>query len=375
MLSLLCKVTRTGVSVFGRTTRLSVNLKVNFAATMAPVKVCVVGAGVVGLSTAVNVIESISNVDVTLIADKLSPDTTGDGAAGITGPRPFSFGDTDKAMQRKWFEESNHHFETLMKSQYADVCGVQYLSGYLLDHDPDIQKSLPWLDLMYNVQQLSEKELKKLFPDSRNALFFTMITCDCRRYLPFLMKRFEGRGGHFIQKHLGKLDELAGQYDVIVNCTGIGAHQLVNDDTLQPARGQAIRVHAPWIKHFTYTNTGPSYYVVPGVDDVYLGGTFDYGNWSKEVNEKDKQTIYETCCKMVPSLRRAKWKYDWVGLRPIRPVVRVEKEIMKIGDSHMKVVHNYGHGPKGICYSWGSAIQATQLVKEILSEQRPNARL
>lgn len=47
------------------------------------VRVAVVGAGVVGLSTAVCVAEALPLCSVTLLADRFSPDTTSDGAAGI----------------------------------------------------------------------------------------------------------------------------------------------------------------------------------------------------------------------------------------------------------------------------------------------------
>ena len=43
----------------------------------------VVGAGVIGFSTAVCIAESLSLCAVTLVADQFSPDTTSDGAAGI----------------------------------------------------------------------------------------------------------------------------------------------------------------------------------------------------------------------------------------------------------------------------------------------------
>ncbi len=50
------------------------------------VKVCVVGAGVIGLSTAVCIVEQMPDVEVTIIADRFSPDTTADGANAIWYP-------------------------------------------------------------------------------------------------------------------------------------------------------------------------------------------------------------------------------------------------------------------------------------------------
>ena len=62
------------------------------------VRVVVVGAGVIGLPTAVKVIETIPNVDVTLVSDKFSPDTTGDGAAGVW--QPYLVGSTPESLQK-----------------------------------------------------------------------------------------------------------------------------------------------------------------------------------------------------------------------------------------------------------------------------------
>lgn len=51
------------------------------------IKICVIGAGVIGLSTAVQLIEKFGkNVSVTIVTDDLSPNTTGDGSAGLWGP-------------------------------------------------------------------------------------------------------------------------------------------------------------------------------------------------------------------------------------------------------------------------------------------------
>ena len=50
---------------------------------MTSVKVVVVGAGVIGFSTAVCIAEALPSCSVTLLSEKFSPDTTSDGAAGI----------------------------------------------------------------------------------------------------------------------------------------------------------------------------------------------------------------------------------------------------------------------------------------------------
>lgn len=54
---------------------------------MNKVKVAVIGAGVVGMSTAVCIAEALPFCSVTVLAEKFSPDTTSDIAAGILLPR------------------------------------------------------------------------------------------------------------------------------------------------------------------------------------------------------------------------------------------------------------------------------------------------
>lgn len=54
--------------------------------------IAVIGAGVIGVTTAIQIQKDVSNVSVTIITAKLSPDTTGDVSAGLWGP--YLLGDT-----------------------------------------------------------------------------------------------------------------------------------------------------------------------------------------------------------------------------------------------------------------------------------------
>jgi D-amino-acid oxidase len=57
-------------------------------------RIIVIGAGVNGLSAAVKIAENFprDKYQVTLVSDKISPDTTGDISAGLWGP--YLIGDT-----------------------------------------------------------------------------------------------------------------------------------------------------------------------------------------------------------------------------------------------------------------------------------------
>lgn len=46
-----------------------------------------------------------------------------------------------------------------------------------------------------------------------------------------------------LQHKVENLQELCGQkYDVVINCSGVQAHNLVGDSSVQPVRGQVLRV-------------------------------------------------------------------------------------------------------------------------------------
>ena len=55
----------------------------------------------------------------------------------------------------------------------------------------------------------------------------------------------------------------------------------------------------------------------------------------------------------MPELRGARVVRHKVGLRPVRPAVRLER----VGD----VVHCYGHGGAGVTLSWGVADEVASL--------------
>jgi D-amino-acid oxidase len=65
----------------------------------------------------------------------------------------------------------------------------------------------------------------------------------------------------------------------------------------------------------------------------------------------------------VPELGRATVVGHRVGLRPVRPMVRLEAERVDDGT----VVHCYGHGGAGVTTSWGCADDVAALVDAAVS--------
>ncbi|XP_028251961.1 D-aspartate oxidase isoform X2 [Parambassis ranga] len=338
---------------------------------MEPVRVAVVGAGVIGFSTAVCIAEVLPSCSVTLLAERFSPDTTSDGAAGILFAAEFP--DIPLERQRRWFKDSFDHLLAIAQSEHSPEAGVFLSTGWQIFKDVPANKKPFWSDLVIGFRQMADEELKR-FPDHKFGQVFTTIKCECSSYLPWLKKRFMKAGGQVEQKRINSLQELSSSFDIIVNCSGLGSKTLVGDPHVYPVRGQVLKLEAPWLQHFTRDSDGKTY-IYPGIHSVTVGGTRQEGDWRLQVDEGDTKSILERCSALEPSLRKAKVLSKWVGLRPSRRNPRVEREAVQLNGRQVAVVHNYGHGGWGVTLAWGTALDAVGLVRQCLHERRPQAKL
>ena len=337
---------------------------------MTKLKVCVVGGGVIGLSTAVNIVDNISNVEVDIIAEKFSPNTTSDISGGWWEPHDIKDLITDKETHQL-AEITFHHIRLLSVSELASEIGAFRLSAYSLSRHK--REAPVYKDMFHEHREMTKAELAS-FPGFRHGFTFTSLVLECNKYLPWLTKRFCDRGGGVIQRRVNTIGELAETYDIAVNCTGLGASDLVNDLEVTPARGQMVRVQAPWIKHCI--NDPENFaYILPRSDHILLGGSYEKGSYETTPSLELRETILTRCRAMVPSLKYAKFERDLVGLRPCRPNIRLEAEQMFVGEKNLQVIHNYGHSGSGVTLHWGCALKATSLVQEAVQTISNQAKL
>ncbi|XP_072046265.1 D-aspartate oxidase-like [Amphiura filiformis] len=284
-------------------------------------KVCVIGAGIIGLSTAVCIIEQIPDVEVTIIADKFTPETTGDGANGVWSP--VLSGQTCIDVMKRWGSVTWDHLTGLLHSEDAAPAGVKLVLGYHL--------------------YTSQKEAWLFFQYHRHRMFHVFALAD------------------------KKVDKI---FDVVVNCSGVHAYHLVNDKEVTVIKGQMVKVRASWQKWYVSAKSknGVVTNLTPKSDHVVLGSTRDFGNWDTDVCLDVSIDIYNRCCKLVPSLKNAEIIGGWSGLRPGRTSVRLARENMMFGLHILPVVHNYGHGGSGVTLHWGCAQDATELVRQCLQD-------
>jgi len=331
---------------------------------MVAIKVGVVGAGVVGLTTAVKIQEQVPGVQVTVLAEKLSPDLTSNVAAGIFlwGPKA-----PDAATDLQWARDSWQWYDHLLSKARPWETGVTRLPTYLFSsHSKELVERRFMKELSPVYRDCTSAELNLASPTGKFQFgkYLHTVQIDTELYLKYLMELFLSAGGRLVQSKVDRLDNLEQEYQVLVNCAGLGARRLCQDTAVLPLRGQVIRVSAPWIKTALYAD---DVYVIPGQEWVTVGGTRQYNDWMTEVSPHDSARIWSRAIEAFPNLASAEILDEVVGLRPHRYVPRVELDHLHSG---VPVVHNYGHCGYGVLASPGTSQQAVGIIKTLVKESK-----
>jgi D-amino-acid oxidase len=248
---------------------------------------------------------------------------------------------------------SRHTLDVLRKLAAQPGTGVRLVAGVEASRTPTAPPD--WGDQLDGFRMCEGAELPEGFATGWR---FVAPVVDMPIYLGYLRQRFVESGGVIETRRLTTLAEAVAP--VVVNCSGIGARDLVPDPRMFPIRGQLVVVENPGVTEFFSEDTGLSpdlLHFYPQGDAVVLGGQAAPDEWSLEPDPDLARAIVTRCAAVEPRLRGARVVGHRVGLRPTRPEVRLEAERV----AGRLVIHNYGHGGTGVTLSWGCAAEATTL--------------
>ncbi|MCD2185714.1 FAD-dependent oxidoreductase [Actinomycetospora soli] len=311
-------------------------------------EVVVVGAGVVGLTTAAVLAGTGLDVEVWSADDPL--DTASARAAGVWTP----MSQAPLASSLAWAERSLQEFCGLSRVPGSGVALVEGLT--LTPHDTGGHLP-PLTRLSPDLRDARPDELPAGFPA---GLRYRLPRIDMPRYVPWLVDRLTASGGRIRRHRVESLAEPLASAPVVVNASGLGARDLGPDPAVRPVFSQYVVTDNPGLTRVVVDTTDQRRWVsiIPHPDRVHLGGVRVSGRDDDRPDRELASDVLRRCREVEPALVDARVQRVDTGLLPSRPTMRVETEQRDEG----LVVHAYGHASGGVTVSWGVAHAVAELV-------------
>ena len=302
-------------------------------------EVVVIGAGVVGLTTAVTLQEAGHRVRV-LSAER--PERTTSAAAGAVW-YPFAVGPPEAV--NRWARAARAWLLSLARD--VPEAGVDVIT--VRECADDARR--PWWAEAIEGLRLVEGPQPS---GARLAWEFEAPRAEPALHLGWLESRLERP---IEIRRVDRLDDVPG--DLVVNCTGIGARRLAGDTSLRALLGQTVLVEPgavePGKMYGDERDLSAMLYVISRRAEVVIGGCavpFD-GDVIPQPDPALRAALLERA--RAAGFRHGRVLRDAVGLRPVRPEVRVER----VG----RIIHHYGHGGAGYTLARGSAEEVVSTLR------------
>jgi len=299
----------------------------------------VVGAGVIGLTTAIRLQEA--GFAVRIVTRERPADTTSAVAAAVWYPYEVH----PRSRVVPWSQATREALTPLADDPSTGVMMTTFVE--LFDTPVDDPW---WKSAVPSFRRATGDDLKPGYVD---GYVIDVPLMEPATYLPYLEQRFTNGGG-MIGLVPGGIDDLRTlDAPLIVNCTGLGARTLCDDEAVYPIRGQVVRVTNPNLACCLDDDHGPLAltYIIPRRSDCILGGTADKGVWDDAPSDETTDAILERARTLEPRLHDATVLDVRAGLRPGRDAVRLD--VARAGGD--VIIHNYGHGGAGYTLAWGCA--------------------
>lgn len=308
---------------------------------------CVVGAGVVGLTSALSLLKLGHRVEI--VSAARGSQTCSANAGAIWGP--FLSKEDDRV-----FDWSFRTLEVLRDLAQVSGSGVSIVDGVLA---ADYETEIPdWFKLL-SQNHYYDGEMPEGYV---RCWRYSVPIIDMPEYLCWLEQEVVKAGGRLVQRKVLGFEALLEKYDYVVNCTGMGAKELCNDDQLYPAKGQLVVVENPGVQDF-FAERGDLtnlFYWMPQGEKVVIGGTAEVNFEHRDIDRYQVDRMLQKAQALEARFASSKVIDTRVGFRPCRATVRLEPD-----RSDEKLIHNYGHGGSGVSISWGCAQDLKKFVLQL----------
>jgi D-amino-acid oxidase len=248
-------------------------------------EIAVLGAGVMGLTAAAILAERAFKV--TVFAKDFPPNTTSNVAGGQWAPA---------SVQHK----DKTQFDRILTNAYnthkakGSAYGVSPRMNYATDRLPSFA-DVP-TTIVPPPTPLPHLPFAKL--NSPGFVYSTLLV-EPPIFLPKLISDLDQHKVPRRCKIFASMNDILSDplisQKIIVNCTGLGAREICNDQNVLPVKGQLAMLPAQPNLDYLFCSPG---YLFPRQDAVVVGGT-------EETHFKDDKPDINTCKKVLANVRRA----------------------------------------------------------------------
>lgn len=318
---------------------------------MQKVPVAVLGAGAVGLTTAVAAQEA--GFSVTVYTDKAYESTTSAKAAASFKPVEVAYND----LAHKMLIASWEGYSRLLTDFPSDDHGVRMHTHW---EASSVERAPPpYRDIVGSFRQVRYPDVPGGY---RYGWTYRTFFIDMSVYLDWLAARFVGQGGSlvYLDAPFPNLSRAASALSspIVYNCTGAGAGALCSDERMKPIKGQVL-ITDP-VPSMDWSISADGFYVYPRRNDTVLGGTIQMDDDSDTVDEETEWRLIEGNRRILPRLNSSAIRRKYAGVRPYREgSIRLEAEEI----DETLFIHSYGHGGAGVTLSWGAAQMGLSLLR------------
>jgi D-amino-acid oxidase len=303
------------------------------------VDITVVGAGIIGLTTALTLQEHGHRVKVVAATQGAATTSAVAGAVWF----PYRVGPKDKvalwaAATRTWLQRHAVDRES----------GIDLLTGYEITTEDDPDPRRPWWAAHIDVARVPSP-----VSGSPQAWSFSAPRAEPALFLPWITRQLKTPVEH---RQVVDLEREPG--DVVINCAGLDAREIVDDPELIGLFGQIVLCE-PGTVDRTITVTDHRdpesvFYMIPRRNELVLGGCSI--PWPRGAPVVEDPAITERILGQARALGLEVGTVRAVrtGLRPFRAEVRLERA--------GRIIHNYGHGGAGFTLCGGCAEDVATLV-------------
>jgi D-amino-acid oxidase len=339
--------------------------------------IIIIGAGVLGLSTATLLYAQNPNRRITIIASELPTDAspTPNYASPWAGAhyRPIP-GSSPQLVSEA--ELAKRTFEVMKRiATETPEAGVELMQGVeYLEEPPEANLVLRSGDEVAGPGD----GFRVLGPDElpegvKWGCEYGTYCVNVPIYCKWLFERVLEKGGRVVKRKLKNAEsafdmakqEGLGEDLTVINCSGTN---FGNDPAVKIIRGQTVLVKQQYGKTVTRRNSDGSWaFLIPRPcgGGTIVGGSKEIGDMEEKPRAETREKLLRQAVKYFPDFAEREDEFeiirDNVGRRPYREGgLRLENEVL--ADVRRRMIHAYGIGGRGYETSWAIAERVMELM-------------